>query len=168
MSEAERAYQIAGEYQYKARYLERVMNALGDITGFYPNVIVDALALCDKYHVDFNEATENFNAAEISGRKLDVYRCLMADIGFFVVNTANASFCQATGVEEFFEVDGSDSTSFWIRCDDSSEACLRELFETQPGFTEKLNPTARALVDEMCIACEIEIDPPKTKRSMRR
>ena len=167
MSENGHIYQVAAQMQDKARRLEKTLEALSYIVGFDVSVIADALELCDRYHVDFEQATENYEFRQNFPRPLDEYRCLMSNIGEFVMDVANRSFCHATGIEDFFKINGSDPRGFWTACDDSHEACLRELVVTKPDFVLKLNSTARSLVEEMCEACEIEL-PQLQKQSRGR
>ena len=158
MSELSKALDVAAEFQNKARRLEKHLHAMSYITGFPVSVITDALELCDKYRVDFELATEGYDFRQTYSVPLDEYRALMTEIGTYVTDVANTNFHEATGVEDFFEVNGADTTSFWISCTDSHEECLRELLQHHPEFVNKLNATTSVLVGEMCQACEIDLE----------
>lgn len=161
MSELSKSLEVVSELHDKARRLERNLNAMSYITGFPVSVITDALELCDKYCVDFELATENYDFRQTYPKPLDEYRALMTEIGTYVTDVANTNFHEATGVEDFFEVNGADTTSFWISCTDSHEECLRELLQHHPEFVSKLNATTRVLVGEMCQDCEINLEHPQ-------
>lgn len=138
-------------------WAEKQLDAYAGITGLPSYMINDALFVCKKWHVDFDQATADFEVRP-QDDSLDQARSMMGQIAFHVIDRINDNFYEVTGLELFFELGGYDSTDLWLRYDDFQKISIKDLFEEDPSFYQKLNPTARRAVEDLVVRRNLDID----------